>query len=300
MTSSAGDHQPVLVEEVFEYLAADRPGYYLDCTLGLGGHSHFILTRNAQAKIIGFDIDESSLLEAQKKLRPYASRVELIHSDFRFIPDLKLDFPRVKGVLLDLGLSSFQLDNPSRGFSYQHDGPLDMRMDTRTKLTAWKIIHKYSEKQLGELFWKFGELRQSRKLAKAIVSRRKKNKIDTTHDLLKIVEEICRWRPQKGKIHPAAKVFQALRIEVNQELKDLDHFLERLALLLVPRARIVVISFHSLEDRIIKQTFNFLSREFKPQPFLNILTKKPITPAESEINRNPRSRSAKLRAAERI
>jgi len=275
-----GNHLPVLVDQVLAYLAAERPGLYLDCTLGLGGHSLAILKHNPQARIIGFDIDESSL--------------------FRYIPDLKLDFPRIKGVLLDLGLSSFQLDNPARGFSYQLEGPLDMRMDTRNKLTAWKIIHKYSEKQLADIFWKFGELRQSKKLARAIVSRRKRIKLETTRDLLRIVEEICRWRPQKGKIHPAAKVFQALRIEVNQELKGLDHFLERLILLLKPGARIVVISFHSLEDRIIKQSFNHLARTFEPQPLLRVLTKKPITPEEKEVAANFRARSAKLRAAERI
>jgi len=294
------NHQPVLVDQVLAYLAAERPGLYLDCTLGIGGHSLAILKHNPQAQIIGFDIDESSLLEAQKKLMPFAERVELIHSDFRYIPDLKLDFPRIKGVLLDLGLSSFQLDNPARGFSYQLEGPLDMRMDTRNKLTAWKIIHKYSEKQLADIFWKFGELRQSKKLARAIVSRRKRIKLETTRDLLRIVEEICRWRPQKGKIHPAAKVFQALRIEVNQELKGLDYFLERLTLLLKPGARIVVISFHSLEDRIIKQSFNHLARTFEPQPLLRVLTKKPITPEEKEVAANFRARSAKLRAAERI
>ncbi|HHF42238.1 MAG TPA: 16S rRNA (cytosine(1402)-N(4))-methyltransferase, partial [Candidatus Aminicenantes bacterium] len=180
-----GNHLPVLVDQVLAYLAAERPGLYLDCTLGLGGHSLAILKHNPQAQIIGFDIDESSLLEAQKKLMPYAERVELIHSDFRYIPDLKLDFPRIKGVLLDLGLSSFQLDNPARGFSYQLEGPLDMRMDTRNKLTAWKIIHKYSEKQLADIFWKFGQLRQSKKLARAIVSRRKRIKLETTRDLLR-------------------------------------------------------------------------------------------------------------------
>ncbi|MFW6159621.1 MAG: 16S rRNA (cytosine(1402)-N(4))-methyltransferase RsmH [Acidobacteriota bacterium] len=293
-------HIPVLLEEVLEYLDAERPGIYLDGTIGLGGHTLEILRRNPQAKVIGFDLDESTLLEARKKLRPYSDRIELYHSDFRYIPDLKLDFTKVKGLLLDLGVSSFQLDNPERGLSYQHEGPLDMRMDTRNKTTASRILNRYSERNLTEIFRKYGELRQAKRLARAIASLRKNEKINSTSQLLNIVENVCHWRPQKGKTHPAARVFQALRIEVNQELTGVSHFLERITMVLKKGTRLVVISFHSLEDRIIKRTFNRLASPVDSSPLLQILTKKPVTPEENEIISNFRSRSAKLRAAERL
>ncbi len=293
-------HIPVLLEEVLEYLDAERPGIYLDGTIGLGGHTLEILRRNPQVKVIGFDLDESTLLEARKKLRPYSDRIELYHSDFRYIPDLKLDFTKVKGLLLDLGVSSFQLDNPERGLSYQHEGPLDMRMDTRNKTTASRILNRYSERNLTEIFRKYGELRQAKRLARAIASLRKNEKINSTSQLLNIIENVCHWRPQKGKTHPAARVFQALRIEVNQELTGVSHFLERITMVLKKGARLVVISFHSLEDRIIKRTFNRLASPVDSSPLLQILTKKPVTPEENEIISNFRSRSAKLRAAERL
>jgi 16S rRNA (cytosine1402-N4)-methyltransferase len=293
-------HIPVLLEEALELLNASKKGIYLDCTLGLGGHGFEILKRNPEAKLIGFDIDESSLLTAKKNLQPFADRLELYHSDFRYLPDLKLDFSDVAGVLIDLGVSSFQLDSPGRGFSYSHQGPLDMRMDHRNKVTAAKIISKYSEYKLAQIFWEYGELRQSKRLAAAIVSKRKIKKIETTKQLLEIVEEICHWRYQKGKIHPAAKVFQAIRIEVNQELKGLDTFLERIAHKVPSQARIVAISFHSLEDRIVKQTFARLASSDDAHPSVKLITKKPIFPSEEEVAHNFRSRSARLRAAERI
>lgn len=293
-------HIPVLLEDALEFLVTDKKGTYIDCTVGLGGHSAEILRKNPKAKLIGFDIDESSLTAAKKSLQPFADRIELYHSDFRYLPDLKLDFSGVSGILIDLGISSFQLDSPGRGFSYSHQGPLDMRMDFRNKITAAKIINKYSEHQLAHVFRAYGELRQSKRLAAAIVSKRKIKKIETTRQLFTIIEEVCRWRHQKGKIHPAAKVFQAIRIEVNQELKDLDIFLEKIIHKLPSRARIVVISFHSLEDRIVKQTFVRLASSDEAHPSIKIITKKPIFPSQEEIARNFRARSAKLRAAERI
>lgn len=297
----SGDvHIPVLLEEALEFLDIRRKGTYIDCTIGLGGHAAEILKRNPKATLIGFDLDESSLLKAKKNLKVYAERVELYHSDFRYLPDLKLDFSHVSGVLLDLGVSSFQLDSPERGFSYSHEGPLDMRMDLRNRVTASKIINKYSEHKLAQVFWDYGELRQSRRLAAAIVSKRKIKKIETTKQLFKIVEIICRWRYQKGKIHPAAKVFQALRIEVNQELINLDIFLEKIVHKVPIPARIVAISFHSLEDRIIKRTFASLASKDEAHPCVKILTKKPVCPTNDEISLNFRARSAKLRAVERI
>lgn len=297
---SEKEHIPVLSEEVFNYLGIKRAGTYVDCTLGLGGHAIEILKRNSQASLLGFDIDETSLLKAKKKLEIYSERVVLYHSDFRYLPDLRLDFTSIKGILLDLGVSSFQLDSPERGFSFNLEGPLDMRMDLRNKMTAHKVINTYSEQKLAQIFKEYGELRQARLLARKIFTIRKAEKIETTTQLRKIVEEICRWRPQKGKIHPAAKVFQAIRIEVNQELRGLSSFLERLVHKANEKTRIVAISFHSLEDRIIKHTFSELAVPISGHPLLRILTKKPITPAEEEINLNFRARSAKLRAAERI
>lgn len=293
-------HIPVLKKEVLDYLEIEREGIYIDCTLGLGGHALEILKRNPQAMLFGFDIDEKSLMEAKKALEPYSERVKLFHSDFRYLPDLNIEFRKVRGILMDLGLSSFQLDSPQRGFSYSLEGPLDMRMDFRNKTTAFTIIHKYSEHKLAQMFREYGELRQAKRLANQIVSRRKIKKIETTTELRCLVEEICRWRPQKGKIHPAAKVFQAIRIEVNQELKSLSGFLERIARKIPEESRIAAISFHSLEDRIIKHTFANLSLHNDYRPMLKILTKKPVIPSEEEITHNFRARSAKLRVAEKI
>jgi len=293
-------HTPVLLEETMAHLDVSRKGTYIDCTLGLGGHATEILSRNPGARLIGLDIDEAALMEARKKLLPFAERVMLFHSDFRLLPELDVDFSDVRGVLLDLGISSFQLDDPERGFSFSHDGPLDMRMDLRNKTTAAKILENYSEHRLAEIFRAYGELRQAKILAREIVSRRKQKKWERTTELRLLTERVCRWRPQKGRIHPAAKVFQALRIEVNQELKDLSSLMESLLRRMEKGARIVVISFHSLEDRIIKHAFNALASPGEEPPLLRVLTKKPVTPGEEEVTRNSRARSAKLRAAQRI
>ena len=293
-------HIPVLVEEVMNYLDVKRKGIYVDCTLGLGGHAVEILKRNPDARLIGFDIDEKSLLKAKEKLEPYADKVELYHSDFRYLPDLNIDFSSIIGILLDLGISSFQLDSPERGFSFNQEGPLDMRMDLRNKVTASKIVNKYSEYRLVQIFKEYGELKQAKRFAREIVSRRKTKKIETTTQLRRLVEEICRWRPQKGKIHPAAKLFQAIRIELNQELKSLSSFLERISKKIPKKAHIIAISFHSLEDRIIKHTFAHLAASNDSPPSLKILTKKPVIPSDKEVAINFRARSAKLRAVEKI
>jgi 16S rRNA (cytosine1402-N4)-methyltransferase len=293
-------HIPVLLEEVMEYLNIERNGVYFDCTIGLGGHAYEILKRNPEAEVIGFDIDEKSLLKARDRLQPFADRVKLYHSDLRYLPELETDFSQARGILLDLGFSSFQLDSPERGFSFNLEGPLDMRMDLRNKITASKILHKYSEHRLAEIFRQYGELRQARLLAREIVSRRKIKKIEKTTELRRLVEEVCRWRPQRGKIHPAAKVFQAIRIEVNQELVGLADFIEKIVCKISEGCRIIAISFHSLEDRIIKQTFFRLAQSKDNNALLKILTKKPITPTEKEIAENSRARSAKLRAGERL
>ncbi len=293
-------HIPVLLEETLHYLDVKREGTYIDCTIGTAGHASEILKRNPKAKLIGFDLDEQSLLTAKDVLLPFAGRVELYHSDFRYLTELDIDLSKVRGLLIDLGISSFQLDAAERGFSHSLDGPLDMRMDLRNKLTAARILDKYSEPKLAQIFQDYGELKPSSKLAKAIASIRRSQKIESTTQLRLIVEDVCRWRPQPGKIHPAAKVFQALRIEVNQELQGLEGFLEQTARRLPPGARIVAISFHSLEDRIIKHTFLRLARPDAGPGILKVLTKKPVTASTAETARNSRSRSAKLRAAEKV
>ncbi len=293
-------HVSVLLQEVLEYLDVAREGIYIDGTIGLGGHSLEILKTNPRARIVGLDIDELALSEVKKKLRPFADRVSLYHGNFRCLPDLGIEFPSVRGLLLDLGMSSFQLNAPERGFSYNQDGPLDMRMDLRSKTTAAKIIDTYSEPKLAHLFLKYGELRQARRLAKEIVSRRKLNPLATTVELRRIIEEVCHWIPQKGKIHPAAKVFQALRIEVNQELAGLSEFLETMTENVGAGTRLVVISFHSLEDRIVKHTFARLASADPGPAQARIVTRKPVTPTLQEVAANSRSRSAKLRALEKL
>jgi 16S rRNA (cytosine1402-N4)-methyltransferase len=297
---SKAAHIPVLLEEVMSYLDIQREGVYLDCTIGLGGHSAEILKRNKKAQVIGFDIDEESLMEAKKNLMEFAERATLYHSDFRYIPELKIDFSSLLGILLDLGVSSFQLDDPKRGFSYRKKGPLDMRMDLRNKTTASKIINESSEKKLAHIFREYGELRQAKILAKEIYARRKNEEINTTEQLLKLTEDIFRWRPQKGRTHPAARIFQALRIEVNQELKSLDRFLENIIQLTPKNTRTAVISFHSLEDRIVKRTMKRLASPKDNPPLISLLTQKPVTPSQKEIEANSRARSAKLRVSRNL
>lgn len=295
-------HRPVLVEETLAYLQASRAGVYIDCTIGLGGHALEILRRNPGARIIGLDRDELSLQATARRLAQYKDRVKLFQLDFREMFNFQdlVPWAEVRGVLADLGISSFQLDNPERGFSFNLEGPLDMRMDTRQKTTAEKILLTYPEARLADIFKKYGELHHTRQLARKIATLRKLGLLKTTTDLKKLVEEVYRWVPQKDRLHPAARVFQALRIEVNQELKGLDTFLEQLAGHCLPGTRLVVISFHSLEDRLVKKTFQRLAADREGQPTVRILTRKPVTPTPEEIEINSRSHSAKLRAAERI
>jgi 16S rRNA (cytosine1402-N4)-methyltransferase len=294
---SRPEHIPVLLDESLDRLASDRPGLYVDCTLGLGGHSFEILRRNPKAEIVGLDLDEEAIRIAQQRLEPFGDRVTLYISDYRNLAEIEIDFKRVRGVLVDMGMSSFQLDSPERGFSHGVDGPLDMRMDRRAKTSAAKILEKASEIKLAQIFRDYGELRQAHKLARAIASARRLKPLESTTELRVLVEQVCHWIPQKGKIHPASKVFQALRIEVNNELENQDAFLESTLRLLPSGGRLVVISFHSLEDRIVKHTFLKLADDTAGTPLIDILTRKPVTPSPEEVARNPRSRSAKLRAA---
>jgi 16S rRNA (cytosine1402-N4)-methyltransferase len=293
-------HVPVLLNEVLEQLDSAREGTYIDGTIGLAGHAVEILKRNPRASLIGVDVDELALARVKETLVPYADRVRLFQADFRYIPELDIDFSAVRGLFLDLGLSSFQLDSPERGFSFNQEGPLDMRMDLRNKTTAFKIVDSYSEPKLAYLFQEYGELRQAKRLAREIVGRRKVRKFETTVDLRLVIEQVCHWIPQRGKVHPGAKVFQALRIEVNQELQGLGEFLETMAERVPAGARLAVISFHSLEDRIVKHTFARLSGGDGGPALMRLLTRKPVTPTAEEMAVNSRSKPAKLRASEKI
>jgi 16S rRNA (cytosine1402-N4)-methyltransferase len=293
-------HRPVLPTEVIEYLDAGRAGVYVDCTLGLAGHASLILAENPKNRLIGMDRDGRSLEVAQERLKPFAGRVTLYQADFKGLADLDIPVEDVRGVLADLGISSFQLDTPERGFSYQHEGPLDMRVDQRLRTTAAKVLHTYPEQKLAEMFARYGELSRTRRLARDIVHLRKLGRLETTGDLRVLVERIYQWRPQKGRIHPAAKAFQALRIEVNQELEGLADFIDAAVRRAAKGTRFVFISFHSLEDRIVKKGFHALAAPEDGAPLLKVLTRKPVMAGEAEVAANPRARSAKLRAAERL
>jgi 16S rRNA (cytosine1402-N4)-methyltransferase len=293
-------HLPVLPTEVIAFLDAERAGVYIDCTLGLAGHALKLVEGNPRARLIGLDRDGESLEIARERLKPYAKRVALYQADFKDLARLDIPFEQVRGVLVDLGISSFQLDSPERGFSYTHEGPLDMRVDQRTKTTAAKILLTYPEQKLAELFAKYGELAQTRRLAREIVHLRKLGRLETTGELRMLIERIYQWRPQRGRIHPAAKAFQALRIEVNRELEGLPEFIDGTVRLAARGTRFVIISFHSLEDRIVKRAFHALARPEDGAPLVEVLTRKPVMASEAEVAENPRARSAKLRAAVRV
>ncbi len=290
-------HKPVMVEEVMSFLNPSSPFTYLDCTIGTGGHSLEILKRSSpEGKVIGIDKDRESIEVAKKRLKEFEGRLKIFCSDYREIFELPIDLTEIKGVLIDLGLSAFQLQRAERGFSFNMDGPLDMRFSKDNPLTAEKILNTYRRDELIRVFRDYGEVSYPQKLVEKIIEIRKKSPLKRTSELREIVEKIYRWRPVKGKSHPAQKIFQALRIEVNKELKGLDIFLEKLLKNLSPQSTLVVISFHSLEDRIVKNTFRKLEKE----GIGKILTKKPIIPSKEEIQRNPSSRSSKLRCIRRI
>ncbi len=291
-------HVPVLTAQVLEQLQPSRGGVFVDCTVGLGGHASAILAAGA-SRLIGLDRDGDALARARDTLAPWSDRVELVHADYRAIADV-LDarqLPQVDGALADLGVSSMQFDAPGRGFSFQRDEPLDMRMDRSQDETAADLVAHASEEDLANAIFQYGEERASRRIARAIVSVRRETPIATTGALADIVR---RNVPRRGytRIDPATRTFQALRIWVNRELDGLDRFLEAAAQRLRAGGRLVVITFHSLEDRIVKHTFRALAQ--RDGAILRVLTKKPIIPDEDEVRRNPRARSAKLRAAERI
>ena len=285
-----------MVAEVLEHLAPARGGVFVDCTVGLGGHAKALLEAGA-SRLIGFDRDPAALAEASVALSDSRDRVELVHTDYRRLEDAlgALGIGQVDGLLADLGVSSMQLDAPGRGFSFRRDEPLDMRMDTTSGPTVADALRDVDERTLADVIYEFGEERQSRRIARAIVGARERGTIDTTGKLADIVRRAV---PRKGytRIDPATRTFQALRIWVNRELEGIDTFLAQAARRLRPGGRMVVITFHSLEDRIVKHTFRLL--QAAGEVGLTIRTKRPLVPSEAEVERNPRARSAKLRAVE--
>ena len=289
-------HIPVMPAEVLQFLRPEQGGLFVDCTVGLGGHSRALLEAGA-TRIIGLDRDLDALARARETLAPWGDRVELVHADYRAIDDVldRRQIDRVDGALVDLGVSSLQFDEPGRGFSFQRDEPLDMRMDRSRGDTAADLVARSSERDLADAIFQYGEERRSRRIARAIVTAREEAPIDTTGRLAAIVR---RAQPRHGysRIDPATRTFQALRIWVNQELDGLDRFVEAAARRLRTGARLVMIAFHSLEDRIVKHTLRALQHG---EGLVQVLTKKPWVPGDEEVARNPRARSAKLRAAER-
>jgi 16S rRNA (cytosine1402-N4)-methyltransferase len=287
-------HEPVLVAEVTTLLRPERGGLFVDCTLGLGGHTRALLEHGAD-RVIGFDRDTDALAIGAERLGPLAARVELVHADYRRLDD-ELDARgsgTVNGILADLGVSSMQFDAPGRGFSFRRDEPLDMRMDRSRGATAAEMLQGAREDELADVIFQFGEERHSRRIARALVAARP---VTTTGALAAIVRRAV---PTRGwqRIDPATRTFQALRIWVNGELEGLDAFVRVAARRLAPGARVGVIAFHSLEDRIVKHTMRALALE-QPDAF-RLVTKRPVVPGDDETARNPRSRSAKLRVGER-
>jgi 16S rRNA (cytosine1402-N4)-methyltransferase len=286
-----------MVAEVLEHLDPSRGGLFVDCTVGLGGHARALLEAGA-SRLIGLDRDPAALAIARQTLDAFGDRVELVHSDYRAVSEV-LDargITSVAGILADLGVSSMQLDSPGRGFSFRRDDPLDMRMDTSSGQTAAEAIAAADERTLADVIYEFGEERHARRVARAIVDAGRSERIETTARLADVVRRAI---PRKGfqRIDPATRTFQAIRIWVNRELEGLDAFVTQAAARLNAGGRMVLITFHSLEDRIVKHTLRAI--QAAGQLGVTVRTKRPIVPSEAEIARNPRARSAKLRAAER-
>jgi 16S rRNA (cytosine1402-N4)-methyltransferase len=304
-------HTPVLLKEVLFHLLTARNGFYVDGTLGGGGHAEAILGQlDASGTLIGFDLDDDALAAAGKRLARFPGRALFVKENFKNIATVlsQQGISHVQGILLDLGISSFQIDEPAKGFSFQMDDRLDMRMDRQQRTDAGQIINQYDEQALVDVFWKYGEEKHSRRIAKAIVRRRSEQPIETTGELASIIERTVGGQFLQKTL---ARVFQAIRIEVNDEIENLRHVLYNCVEVLNPGGRLVVISYHSLEDRLVKIAFRAASAESIPsgnkiipdtplQPVLKILTRKPVTASEEEMAANPRSRSAKLRAAEKL
>lgn len=287
-------HVPVMHEEVLEALKIKDNGIYIDATVGLGGHSKNILNQAGGCTLIGIDRDDKALEIARERLKGFEN-VHLVRESFSNIKSVAegLGYDRVNGILLDIGVSMLHLKSEDRGFSFLSDDLLDMRMDSRQDLTAEKIVNRYREKELADIIWRYGDERFSRRIAKAIVYARQKKPVKSCKELAGIIERAVRRR---GRIHPATRSFQALRIEVNKELDELTAVIDAVPDILAREGRLCVISYHSLEDRIVKNSFKALAKE----GLFKIITKKPLVPARQEQIINPSSRSAKMRVGEKI
>ncbi len=308
-------HIPVLLGEVLAYLQPERGGLFVDCTVGLGGHCEAILERHSDARVLGIDRDPRALEMARERLRVFGSRVRLVEADFGDLARVLADegAEPAAGVLADLGVSTLQLDTAARGFSFRRDGPLDMRMGNQGP-TAADVVNKYSEEALRNIIWEYGEERQARRIARALTEARDERPLETTDDLKRVVYRAkgrSSGRPgrREGRVDPATRVFQALRIEVNRELARLEQLLEDVVKLIESEGRLVVISYHSLEDRLVKNSLRNLARgkideitgrSHSETKVIEVLTKKPVRPTAEEVAVNPRARSARLRAARRL
>ena len=306
-------HQPVLVAETLDLLAPERRpgGWFVDATVGLGGHAEALLARAPEARLLGLDRDPQALERAAERLG--GDRVRFAHANFQDLEAVleRSGVGKVSGVLADLGVSSLQLDTAERGFSFRFDGPLDMRMGL-ADVTAADLVNEKSEEELAKIFWEYGEEREARRIARAIVRERTSTPLTTTGQLKALIDRAKRGRrpgAREGRVDPATRVFQALRIEVNRELAGLEALIEQAVRLLEDDGRLVVISYHSLEDRIVKNTLRDLARgdidQVTGRPrsesqLIEVLTRKPVRPSDEEVAFNPRSRSARLRAARRI
>jgi 16S rRNA (cytosine1402-N4)-methyltransferase len=285
-------HVPVLLDEVVRLLTPERGGLFVDCTVGLGGHARALLERGAE-RLIGIDRDPAALQVSAETLAEFGARVELVHADYRQLSAVldERGLKEVSGILADLGVSSMQLDAEGRGFSFRRDEPLDMRMDTSQGPTAADLLADVEETELANVIYQFGEERHSRRIARALVRAREERPLTTTGQVADIVRRASRTKGYH-RLDPATRTFQALRIWVNRELEGLDEFLSQAAARLAPGGRLAVITFHSLEDRVVKHTFRRLE-------MVDVLTRRPITGSEQELETNPRARSAKLRAVVR-
>lgn len=307
-------HHSVLLEEVVEYLNPKPNQNFIDCTLGDGGHSEAILEKTfPDGKVLGIDLDERAIEVARERLLRFKNRLILVQDNFFNIKQIAYDyrFNKINGILLDLGLSWGELDDQERGFSFLSEGPLDMRFDKRSKLTAAEVINTYSERELIKILKEYGEEKYAKSIVRNIIRERKEQRISTSVQLAEIIRKSVSGKYSHGKIHPATKTFQALRIQVNDELNNLKRVLPDAFELLETEGGMVVISFHSLEDRIVKHFFKGLARGCICPPRLpkcvcgnkpkaEILTKNIVKPKEEEIKQNPASRSAKLRAIKKI
>lgn len=307
-----GGHVPVLCGAALDLLQVNSNGVYVDCTVGLGGHSQEILKRLGKGRHVVLDLDEDALALATQRLSNTHVNLSFHHQDFRDLPRLleSLQIREIDGCLADLGVSSLQVDLAERGFSFLKEGPLDMRMDRTQEITAANLVNESSPERLVRILRAYGEVKTAKSIVSAMVEQRQKKRIETTTELAAVVERV-KGRPRGTRLHPATLVFQALRIEVNQELRSLEEFLSSVIDFIRPGGRLVVLAFHSLEDRLVKRAFVKEAGRctcFRPpdlcscsrQQRVRILTRRPIRPSSGEVLQNPRSRSARLRAVERL